>query len=64
MGDVNDDGVVDSRDLVRLRRYFAQDGSVINALNSDVNEDGVVDSRDMARLTKFFAQVDGVVLGK
>ena len=64
LGDVNDDGVVDSRDLVRLRRYFAQDGSVINALNSDVNEDGVVDSRDMARLTKFFAQVDGVVLGK
>lgn len=64
LGDVNDDGVVDSRDLVRLRRYFAQDGSVINALNADVNEDGVVDSRDMARLTKFFAQVDGVVLGK
>ncbi len=64
LGDVNDDGVVDSRDLVRLRRYFAQDGSVINALNSDVNEDGVVDSRDMARLTKYFAQVDGVVLGK
>ncbi len=64
LGDVNDDGVVDSRDLVRLRRYFAKDGSVINALNSDVNEDGVVDSRDMTRLTKFFAQVDGVVLGK
>ena len=64
LGDVNDDGVVDSRDLVRLRRYFAQDGSVINALNADVNEDGIVDSRDMARLTKFFAQVDGVVLGK
>ena len=64
LGDVNDDGVVDSRDLVRLRRYFAQDGSVINALNSDVNEDGIVDSRDMTRLTKYFAQVDGVVLGK
>lgn len=65
LGDVNDDGVVDVRDLVRLEKYFAQvDGAEINALNSDVNEDGLVDTRDMVRLAKYFAQVEGVVLGK
>lgn len=62
LGDVNDDGVVDSKDVVRLRKYFADpETTEINFANSDVNLDGVVDSKDMVRMRKHFA--DGVAFG-
>lgn len=62
LGDVNDDGVVDSKDVARLRKYMADpDTTEINFKNADVNLDGVVDSKDMARMRKHFA--DGVAFG-
>ncbi len=54
-GDVNDDGVVDVRDLMRLAKHFAGFGVTISTSNSDVTGDGMVDVRDLMRLAKFFA---------
>lgn len=64
LGDVNDDGKVDGRDLTRLARYLAEvPNMVIHELNSDVNLDGFVDGRDLTRLARFLAEVPGVELG-
>ena len=54
LGDVNDDGVVDILDLMRLANHFAN-GAKINEKNSDVNCDGVVDILDLMRLANYFA---------
>ena len=65
LGDVNDDGVVDGRDIIRLAQYDAGiEGKVINKRNSDVNCDGIVDGRDLIRLARYDAGIEGVVLGK
>ncbi len=62
LGDVNDDGVVDNKDLVRMRKYLADpDKTEINFANSDVNLDGEVDNKDLVRMRKHFA--DGVAFG-
>ena len=61
-GDVNNDGVVDSADLVLMLRFFAQPGVVINLEAADVNGDGVIDSADLILLLRFFAQ-PGIILG-
>ena len=51
-GDVNGDGTVDGRDVVRLLRYQAGESIAIVRENSDVNGDGVIDGRDALRLLK------------
>lgn len=56
LGDVNDDGVVDVRDMTRLAKFFAGvEDAVINELNSDVTADGEVNVHDLTRLAKYFA---------
>ena len=50
LGDVNDDGVVDGRDEVRLMKYLVGQGVSINKANADLNGDGVIDGRDEIRL--------------
>lgn len=57
-GDVNDDGVVDLKDLVRLRKYLAGADVVIHMGNADVNGDGLVDLKDLVRMRKYFAGAD------
>ncbi len=52
LGDVNGDGTVDGRDVIRLLRYQTGEGVTIVRENSDVNGDGVVDGRDALRLLK------------
>lgn len=62
-GDVNGDGEVDNKDLVRLRKYLARViGTEINASNADVNSDNDVTNKDLVRLRKFLARVAGTVL--
>jgi hypothetical protein len=52
-GDVNDDGVVDSRDLVLVRNAFTGLGTVsIAPIFLDVNGDGVVDVNDYILVRK------------
>ena len=60
-GDVNADGVVDGRDVIRLMNYLADEidpatGKVyeINENNADVDGSGVVDAKDLLRLVKYF----------
>ena len=58
LGDVNDDGELDTKDLVRLMKYLASDGNdeSIVATVPDVNRDGSVDTRDLVRLMKMLAE--------
>ena len=46
--DVNNDGVVDIRDLVRVSNRFGESGGT--AIPEDVNNDGVVNIRDLVRV--------------
>lgn len=51
-GDVNDDGTVNTADLVMLQKYILGSGAFINNENADINEDGVIDSFDNVGLRK------------
>lgn len=52
--DVNNDGVVDIRDLVRVANRFGESGGP--AIPEDVNNDGVVDIRDLVRVANHFGK--------
>ena len=63
-GDVNGDGTIDGRDLIRLRKYLGtyddETGTspyVIFA-GSDCNGDGRIDGRDLIRLRKYLGTYD------
>ena len=64
LGDVNGDGSVDGRDLIRLRKYLANldDETGLStaeiSLGADVTGDGIVDGRDLIRLRRYFAYYD------
>ena len=54
-GDCNGDGVVDGRDSLRLLKWLAGQGVIIDEKACDVNDDGTVDGRDSIRLLKMLA---------
>ena len=54
-GDVNGDGQVDGRDIIRLAQYFAGYNVTINSANANVNGDSTLDGRDIIRLAQYFA---------
>ena len=56
-GDVNGDGTVDGRDLLRLARFIAGNNVTIDAAAADMNGDGNVDGRDVLRLAKKLAGI-------
>jgi len=57
-GDVNNDTVVDNKDLVLFKRYFAGIiTSFINTSSADINNDGVVDNKDLVLVKRYFAGV-------
>ncbi|URZ01439.1 glycoside hydrolase family 9 protein [Clostridium felsineum] len=52
-GDLNDDGVINGRDIMMMRQYLA--GKTVNGLDKnalDVNGDGIVNGRDLMELIK------------
>lgn len=57
-GDVNGDGVIDGRDLLRLMKYLDDDTTAINAYNADVTGDGEINAMDTLRLEKYLAEMD------
>lgn len=61
-GDLNDDGIVDMRDVTLLRRYVAGWDIDVNVENGDVNADGIVDMKDITLLRRYVAGWD-VTLG-
>ena len=57
-GDINDDGCVDNRDLVRLFQYLSDWDVYVNKAALDVNDDGYVDNRDLVRLFQYLSDWD------
>ncbi len=74
-GDATGDGIVDGKDLVRLKKYIAAydfdtgESSVEIDPGADATGDGIVDGKDLVRLKKYIAAYDfdtgtsSVVLG-
>ena len=60
-GDINGDGVVNSKDLTRLLKYVSGFDVEVNEAALDVNGDGVVNSKDLTRLLKYVSGADVVV---
>ncbi len=55
-GDVNGDGYLDIRDLVRIIKYYNTDGQVdVNESRLDINHDGTKNEADIASLRKVLA---------
>ena len=56
-GDINDDGTVDSFDLIAYRKYLAggSEQELTNEmfLNADINKNDTIDADDLARVTDF-----------
>ena len=65
-GDVNDDGVINMKDLGALRKYFAggYDADKIVMEAADVNGDGVVNMKDLGILRRYLAGGYDINLGK
>ncbi len=55
LGDVSDDGVVNTADYILLLQYLCGGyGASINEVNSDVNRDGSVDMKDVETLRRLW----------
>lgn len=59
-GDINGDGVVDTRDLIRLMRSIS--GADVESVFVDVNGDGMLDTRDLIRLMKYISGAEVTVM--
>ena len=57
-GDVNGDGKLNNRDLVRLQQYLAEWDVAIEEAAADVNGDGKLNNRDLVRLQQYLAEWD------
>lgn len=57
-GDINGDRVVNSKDLIRLRKYFTGWDVDVDILACDCNGDDNVNSKDLIRLRKYFSGWD------
>lgn len=57
-GDINGDKEVNSKDLIRLRKYFTGWDVNVDILACDCNGDGNVNSKDLIRLRKYFSGWD------
>ncbi len=63
-GDVNNDGVVDGKDLVRLKKYISAFdfdtgvSSVSVGSGADATGDGFIDGKDLVRIKKYIAAFD------
>ena len=58
-GDITGDGIINTKDMTRLKRYLASggDGSVTLTVESaaDVTGDGTINTKDMSRLKRYLA---------
>ena len=57
LGDANDDGSVDMKDVLLLRKFLAGLATEINQLNADVNIDESLDMKDVLMIRKFLANM-------
>lgn len=64
LGDINNDSIINAKDVALLRRYLAGGWNVIiNEISSDVNSDGIINAKDVALLRRFLAGGWNVELG-
>ncbi len=54
-GDVNGDSVVNSKDIVRLMQYIANEGKGVTVTKADLNNDGKENAKDIVRLMQYIA---------
>ncbi|WP_255884424.1 dockerin type I repeat-containing protein, partial [Ruminococcus sp. zg-921] len=57
-GDINEDGKVNLRDVIRLNQFVAGWNVKVNEGAKDVNGDGKVNLRDVIRLNQYVAGWD------
>ena len=63
-GDANGDGVIDTRDITKLKKYLAnydydtETSTETVGPGADANGDGVIDTRDITKLKKYLANYD------
>ncbi len=57
-GDANDDGAIDMKDVLLLRKFIAHLADTINEQNADCNGDTVLDMKDVLLLRKYLAGFD------
>jgi hypothetical protein len=65
-GDMYSDGVINSKDAVRLAQYLADWPIVLSPAESgaaDVYLDGTINSKDAVKLAQYLADWAGIVLG-
>ena len=56
-GDANNDGAVNMKDVLMVRKYLADIEVDINLDNADTNNDGDVNMKDVLNLRKFLAGI-------
>ena len=62
-GDVDDNGIVESRDIILVRRHIAGGYNIkINTDAADVDKNGIIESRDIILIRRHIAGGYGVVL--
>ena len=54
-GDANDDGVINMKDVLLLRKYLAGMTQELDKVNADANEDGSLDMKDVLIIRKYLA---------
>ncbi len=57
LGDANNDGAVNMKDVLTLRKQIAGMDVTFNVTNADVNEDGDVNMKDVLMLRKYLADL-------
>ncbi|MBP5304130.1 MAG: hypothetical protein J6Z00_04520 [Clostridia bacterium] len=58
LGDVNDDGDIDMKDVLALRRFVAGQSVTIIENRADVNSDGEIDMKDILKLRRIVAGLE------
>ena len=57
-GDINGDGVVNNKDVVRLFRYLSGFEEPVVEAALDINGDGAVNNKDVVRLFQYLSDYD------
>ena len=52
LGDINDDGDIDTVDYIALQKYILNSSNKINIINADINKDSRVNTADLSMLKK------------
>ena len=63
VGDINDDGFINTKDITILSRGIAGGYGVTLTEAADVNGDGVTNTKDITILSRYIAGGYGVTLG-